>query len=175
MSSPSPPRPRPEGALIKAALTRSRLSARKASARAGISEGRWRQIMNGYQTVSRGNHIPVIGPPETVAAMADAVDLTPEALAEVGRPDAAEILRELRVEAEKRNPPAPTDAEIAAAASDPRWAMLEASIKAAGTGLSAKERVQLRKMIEQFLREQPEWQPPGTEPEVTAEPTEHAG
>lgn len=174
MSSPSPPQPRPEGALIKTALKRSRLSARKAATLAGISEGRWRQIMNGYQTVSRGMHIPVVGPDETLAAMADVVDVAPEQLVEAGRPGAAEVLRLVRAEQAKRNSE-PTDEELAATTTDPRWQMLEASISAAGAGLSSKERVRLRKMIEKFLREQPEWQPPAVDPAGGHEQAERAG
>lgn len=85
----------PEGKLIAAALKRSGMSARKAAKLVPISEGRWRQIVNGYQTVSAGVHIPVEGPPETVARMASVVRVTPEQLEQVGRADVAEELRAL--------------------------------------------------------------------------------
>lgn len=85
----------PEGALIADALKRSRLSARKAAERAGMSEGRWRQIVKGYQTVSAGVTAPVRGPAETVARMAHVVGVTPEQLEEAGREDAAAELRAL--------------------------------------------------------------------------------
>lgn len=88
------PAPPAEGSLITAALKSSKLSAREAARRAGISEGRWRQISQGFQTVSR-QHVPVRGPADTVARMAQVVGVTPEQLDEVGRADAAEELRAL--------------------------------------------------------------------------------
>lgn len=87
------PTPTPEGKLIQAAIKRAGLSARKAADRAGISEGRWRQIASGYQVAAKGTYIPVVGPPDTVAAMAHVAGVTPEQLAEAGRKDAAEELR----------------------------------------------------------------------------------
>lgn len=89
------PKQLPEGALIADALKRSRLSARKAAGRAGMSEGRWRQIVKGYQTVSAGTHAPVRGPAETVARMAEVVGVTPEQLEQADRADAADELRTL--------------------------------------------------------------------------------
>lgn len=71
---------------------RPSLSARKAADRAGLSEGRWRQIVKGYQSTG-GGRIPVVGPAETVARMAQVVGLSPDELAEAGRPDAADELR----------------------------------------------------------------------------------
>lgn len=89
---PSPPA---EAELIATAQKRSRLSNRKAAKRAGMSEGRWRQIIQGYQTVS-GVHVPVRAPADTLARMAHAVGgVAPEQLAVVGREDAAEELRTL--------------------------------------------------------------------------------
>ncbi|MFJ2178949.1 helix-turn-helix domain-containing protein [Streptomyces sp. NPDC087851] len=105
----SPPQPRPEGELIKRAMKRKRLSARKAATAAGMSEGRWRQIVNGYQHVSAGQTMAVTGPADTVARMALVVDLAPEDLAGVGREDAAEELRILV--AEKPAAPAPASPE----------------------------------------------------------------
>ncbi|MFY9889494.1 MAG: helix-turn-helix transcriptional regulator, partial [Streptosporangiaceae bacterium] len=61
------PEPPPWGTLIAAALRRAGLSAREAARRAGISEGRWRQITGGYQVVSPGVYAPVRGPAGTVA------------------------------------------------------------------------------------------------------------
>lgn len=84
----------PEGKLIAAAAKSRRLSQREAAKRAGISEGRWRQIVQGYQTVS-GNHVPVRGPDSTVARMAWAVGVSTSELMESGREDAAEVLREI--------------------------------------------------------------------------------
>jgi len=95
MSQPQPQTPRPApppwGALITKAQRSAGLSAREAARRAGISEGRWRQITAGYQIVSPGSHAPVTGPPATVAKMAAAVGLTAVDLTEAGRPDAAEV------------------------------------------------------------------------------------
>lgn len=83
-----------EGTLLQRALIRARLSARAAADKAGISEGRWRQIVNGYQS-ARGNHIPVRAPAATLAHMARALDVTPDELVEAGRADAADVLRDL--------------------------------------------------------------------------------
>ncbi|MEV7422815.1 hypothetical protein [Streptomyces sp. NPDC091212] len=105
----SPPQPRPEGELIKRAMKRKRMSARKAAAAAGMSEGRWRQIVSGVQHVSAGVTMAVTGPADTVARMALVVDVTPEGLAEAGREDAAEELRILI--SEKPAPPAPASSE----------------------------------------------------------------
>lgn len=85
---PSPPA---EATLIATAQKSSRLSNRKAAKKAGMSEGRWRQIIQGYQTVS-GVHVPVSAPAETLARMAQVVGATPDQLVEAGRDDAAEAL-----------------------------------------------------------------------------------
>jgi hypothetical protein len=89
------PTPTPEGELIRKSLARIGLSARQAAKQTGISEGRWRQIVNGYQTVAKDNHVPVRGRAEVIAAMARTVELTAEDLISVGRDDAAEKLAEL--------------------------------------------------------------------------------
>lgn len=94
---PSPP---PEGDLIAAALERTGLSIRKASRRAHISYGRWRQITSGYQNISPGVYAPVHAPPKTLARMAWVVGLTPEALVSAGREDAARELKELSLAAQ---------------------------------------------------------------------------
>lgn len=84
----SPPRP-PYGELIEEARAAARLSKREAARRAGISDAWWRYVIAGRQ-----GETPVPGSPETVAAMARAVGVTPERLETEGqRPDAAEILR----------------------------------------------------------------------------------
>jgi transcriptional regulator with XRE-family HTH domain len=80
--------------LIKDVLKKTRgLSGRKAAEMAGMSEGRWRQIVNGYQVVSAGQYSPVVAPPDTLARMAHVVGVTPEQLEEVEREDAANELR----------------------------------------------------------------------------------
>lgn len=89
------PEQRPEGLLIAEALKRAKLSGRAAATAAGLSDGRWRQIVNGYQSVGGGNYFPVIGPPDTIARMAQVVNLTPDDLTKAGRPDAAEELSKL--------------------------------------------------------------------------------
>lgn len=86
--SKRPPQP-PEGKLIQTASKRSGLSARKAATIAGISEGRWRQIVNGYQVPSAGTHIKVTAPADTLARMASTVGVTPDQLSAAGRSDAA--------------------------------------------------------------------------------------
>jgi transcriptional regulator with XRE-family HTH domain len=92
------PEQRPEGALIAAALKRSRMSQRRAAAKAGISENRLRAIMHGYQNVGAGSYIAVRGPADTVARIAHVVGVGPERLEEAGRRDAAEELRLIEAE-----------------------------------------------------------------------------
>lgn len=89
---PNRPEPPPWGTLITDSLHRTRLSAREAARRAGISEGRWRQIAGGYQVVSAGVYAPVRGPAATLARMAAVVGVTPAQLKQVGRADAAREL-----------------------------------------------------------------------------------
>lgn len=98
------PEQRPEGKLIAAAADRMNLSIREAARRAGISYGRWRQIVTGYQNVSPGSYAEVRAPAKTLAKMALTVGITPEQMETEGqRPDAAEILREiLRQQADSR-------------------------------------------------------------------------
>lgn len=87
------PEQRPEGRLIALAQKRARISQREAAKRAGISEARWRNIVSGYQTISAGVYAPVRGPADTVARMAQAVDVTAEQLTAADRADAAEVLQ----------------------------------------------------------------------------------
>lgn len=87
------PAQRPEGALIAAALKRSRMSQRRAAAKVGISENRLRAIVHGYQNVSAGTYAAVRGPAETVARIAVVVGVSPEQLEDADRTDAAEELR----------------------------------------------------------------------------------
>jgi len=90
-----PPEPPPEGVLIESARREARLSVRAAARRAGISEGWWRQITKGYQSLSGGAPGIVRDvPADTVAKMARVVGITPEQMAAQGqRPDAAEAMR----------------------------------------------------------------------------------
>lgn len=96
MSNATRPQAPHEAALLQAALKRSRMSARSAASKAGISDARWRQIVSGYQSVS-GSYIPVRAPAETLARMAQVVGVTAEELATAGRHDAAEALNDLEV------------------------------------------------------------------------------
>lgn len=117
------PDPQPEGKLITDARKRARLSGREAAKRAGISEGRWRQIVNGYMVVTKGVYSPVVGaPPETIARMAQSVDVTPEQLEEANRADAAEELRKLNDDARAVADQAPDDLDrrIARLKADPK-------------------------------------------------------
>lgn len=94
-----PERP-PEGKLIADAADRLSLSIREAARRAGISYGRWRQIVTGYQNVSPGVYAPVHAPARTLARMAAVVGVAPDQMEDAGRPDAAGIMRQAA-------PPAP--------------------------------------------------------------------
>ncbi len=94
------PEPPPWGTLITAALRSAGISAREAARRAGISEGRWRQISSGYQVVSPGVYARVRGPAATLAKMAAVADVTAAELRASGRADAAEaLLRQQAAEA----------------------------------------------------------------------------
>ncbi|MGH3406552.1 MAG: hypothetical protein ACRDRJ_29225 [Streptosporangiaceae bacterium] len=86
------PDPPPWGALITSALRRGGMSARQAARRAGISEGRWRQISGGYQVVRPGVYASVRGPAKTLARMAAAAGVRPDELRAAGRADAAQAL-----------------------------------------------------------------------------------
>lgn len=112
MATKKPPQ-KPEGKLIEAALKRTGMSVRKAAEKAGISDTRWRQVVAGYQTPSRGNRLEVEGSAERVARMAHVVGVTPNELREAGRPDAAQaldaILQAPPVEAPARSQPPPTE------------------------------------------------------------------
>lgn len=87
------PEPPPWGLLITAALRRAGLSAREAARRAGLSEGRWRQITSGYQVVSPGVYAQVRGPAATLARMAAVAGVTPAELRAADRDDAAQVLQ----------------------------------------------------------------------------------
>lgn len=107
------PQQPPEGRLIAAALERSGLSIREASKRAGISYGRWRQVVTGVQHVSPGNYAAVHAPAKTVAKMALAAGVTPEQMETEGhRPDAAEAMRTTTREREERAGAAPLAAVL---------------------------------------------------------------
>lgn len=106
------PEQRPEGRLIAAASKSSPLSVREAAAEVGMSEGRWYQIVRGYQTISKGVYAPVRGPAETLARMAKVVGVTPEQLEEAGRDDAAEELRALQPHTHGAGPASPVEESL---------------------------------------------------------------
>lgn len=133
----------PEGELITAALKRKKMSAREAARRAGISDARWRQITSGYQTVS-GTRVPVSGPPETIARMAQVVGVTPEQLAGAGREDAADALRDLA-------PPGEPEAEPTIAELSARLATINATLTA-----EREARLDLERRFEELLAQQDE-------------------
>lgn len=130
MNESSRPAPPPEAALIAAATKRSGMSARKAATRAGISDARWRQIVNGYQSVS-GTNTPVRAPADRLARMAQVVGVTATQLRDAGREDAAAELEELsKVESPATSGPAgpyapPLDAVTAIMAALPHEAQEE--------------------------------------------------
>ncbi|HUC24358.1 MAG TPA: helix-turn-helix transcriptional regulator [Streptosporangiaceae bacterium] len=86
------PEPPAWGVLLAAALREAGMSAREAARRAGISEGRWRQIAGGYQVVSPGVYAHVRGPAATLARMAKVAGVTPDQLTAAGRDDAAIVM-----------------------------------------------------------------------------------
>lgn len=83
---------RPEGELLASALKIKGISARTAATQAGMSDARWRQIVNGYASAGAGQTIEVVGPDETIARMARVVGVTPEQLRAAGRGTAADLL-----------------------------------------------------------------------------------
>lgn len=93
------PSPTREGELIRLARMRAtpRLSIRAAAAKAGISAETWGYVERGYQSLGQGKPVRVhIPPADTLAHMANVVGLSPERLEEIGRADAAKVLREIR-------------------------------------------------------------------------------
>lgn len=90
MSSDTPAQ-RPEGQLIEEAAKTDGRPVRKLAPLAGLSEGRWRQIVKGWMS-SGGHLVEVIAPAATLARMAHVLEVSPEQLAAAGRADAAELL-----------------------------------------------------------------------------------
>lgn len=66
--------PGPFGAAVRQARENAHLSVRRAAEKAGMSEGRWRQLELGYQSVA-GTQIPARPSARTVRAMARVLDL----------------------------------------------------------------------------------------------------
>lgn len=88
------PQPPPEATLIRLARKAAGIKAPAAAEVAGISAARWSQVETGYES-RLGRYKPVRARDSTLAHMAYAVGVTAERLEETGRPDAAEVLREI--------------------------------------------------------------------------------
>lgn len=88
--------------MIQKAAGRSRQSARQLAAKVGISDTRWRHIVNGYQPVGQGQTIRIVAPADTLARMAQAVGVSAAELRAAGRDDAA---REMETVASEPAPP----------------------------------------------------------------------
>jgi hypothetical protein len=89
------PEQTPEGRLIADAMKRLNISARKAAEQAGMSDARWRHIVNGYQPLGRGENTHVSAPAVTLARMALVTGVSADELRAVGRADAADELTNL--------------------------------------------------------------------------------
>lgn len=87
--------PTKEGLLIERARNRALLSIREAAKKAGVSEGRWRQVEKGYQAIGNGLHRASRARTRTLVQMAQVVRVTSDELRAAGRSDAADMLREL--------------------------------------------------------------------------------
>lgn len=120
MTSDPPPQ-RPEGMLIEAAAKSDGRSIRQLAAQAGMSDARWRQLVKGYQSVTGGGVAEAVARAETLAKMAQVLRLSPASLEEVGRSDAAVVLRRLLDQAQdaprnlptgKSGRPAPDEIEM---------------------------------------------------------------
>lgn len=72
-------------------------SVRSIAPAAGMSEGRWRQIAKGSMR-SGGVEVPVTAPPETLARMVLAVDLTREDVADVAPEDVDKCLLGIEIQ-----------------------------------------------------------------------------
>src|ERR1700739_1414509 len=92
------PDPPAWGGLLAVALRAAGRSPREPARRAGISEGRGRQIAGGYQVVSPGVYAHVRVPAATLARMAKVAGVTPEQLTAAGRDDAARVMLRQRAD-----------------------------------------------------------------------------
>ncbi|MFF0597831.1 hypothetical protein [Streptomyces antibioticus] len=94
MGAPATPPPPAEATLIRLVREASGLSPEAAAGRMEIklSGSRWRQIEKGYRTDSGSR---VIAPHVTLAHMAHVLGISADRLAETGRTEAVDILREL--------------------------------------------------------------------------------
>lgn len=98
--------PPPEARLIRLAREAQGLSPEVAASKTPLLGGsRWRQVEAGYRGKDR---VPVIGKAHVIAHMARIVGVTADRLEEVGRTDAAEVLREIELQDTRREPAPPT-------------------------------------------------------------------
>lgn len=92
------------GDFVQQCRSNTGMSIRAAASLAGISEGRWRQVEKGYQSVGGGLRVPVKPSERLVERIADALSLErDEMLDRAGYPEAAERWRQ-RVTAENSEP-----------------------------------------------------------------------
>lgn len=105
MGAPATPPP-PEATLIRLVREASGLSPEAAAARVEqkLSGSRWRQIERGWR---KDTNSEVQAPPVTLAQMAFSLGISADRLAETGRDDAVEILREMERFASAPDAPAP--------------------------------------------------------------------
>lgn len=109
------------------------MSAREAARRAGISEGRYRQIEAGYQSVGGGQRFAVNVPAGTAIAVARAVGLDPAEAVRLAGHDPEEYA-DLLAPVEDTDQPVPYDAygELA--------------------GLPAEDRAQIERVVVEMAR-----------------------
>lgn len=81
--------------LIETRRLASGMSMRRAAAAADLSEGRWRQIVKGYQQAAKGIRVPVNAPDETLARMANAMKVHPDEMETAGHPEVAALMRDM--------------------------------------------------------------------------------
>lgn len=85
---------RPEGELIEAALIGPpKRSRRDLAKNVGLSEGRVRQIVNGYRTEA-GTILEIQAPADTLVRIATELDIGPSDMRNAGRDDVADLLEE---------------------------------------------------------------------------------
>lgn len=89
-----PPAPR-EGDLLEELRRAHGLSARAASASAGISDTWWREVVQGYRKVGEHQYAIQRASAAVLARMAQVVEATPDQLRSAGRDDAADYLENM--------------------------------------------------------------------------------
>lgn len=83
----------PEGALIESALKEKGLSQRQLAKQVELSEGRVRQVINGYKTEA-GQVLGIVGKAETVARLARAAGVTIDQMTQTGRNDVVDVMEQ---------------------------------------------------------------------------------